>query len=100
MFASMLLSILLAGAPDAVGPLPCDDAHAWADFEQTHAELSLVGATPLYGLEDVGADNPAIRALSARESVPPDAAPLFGVQEPAARLLGSQTLPVSFEYPD
>jgi hypothetical protein len=81
MFASMLLSFLLAGVPD-VPPQPiCDGDHAWADFELTHGELGLVGASPLYDLE-VPVASHAARALTAQSVAPTGAAPLFGLEEP------------------
>ena len=81
MYASMLLSILLAGAPDIVPQPLCDEAHAWSDFDRTHEELGLVGAAPLYGLEAEPATKPAVEASSAWTAVPSGAAPLFGLEE-------------------
>jgi hypothetical protein len=80
MYASMLLSILMAGAPDVVPQPNCDNAHAWSDFDQTHGELGLVGAAPLYGTDDERATGPAVEVLNAQTAAPSGAAPLFGLE--------------------
>jgi hypothetical protein len=84
MFASMLLSFMLVGAPD-VPQAPCDDTRARSDFERTHEELGLVGAAPLYGLEAERAERSPFNASNVRPVTPSGAAPLFGLEEPSAR---------------
>ena len=81
MYASMLLSILLAGAPDVAPPPNCDDAHAWSDFDRVHEELGLVGSAPLYGMEIERPTGAAFKTPNAPTIVPSGAAPLFGLEE-------------------
>jgi len=81
MYASMVLSILLAGAADVAPPPNCDDAHAWADFDRAHEELGLVGSAPLYGIEVERPTAAAVKTSNARPVVPYGTAPLFGLEE-------------------